>query len=216
MAKSYLESLLGDREKINLVARQHWFILASSIFLECFSILFLLAATVTASIYLAPYILIIVAIGFALMLVPIATMTHDILEWSHRQYIVTNWRVLQISGIFNKNVTDSSLEKVNDVKMSQSAFGRLFGYGDVEILTASELGVNLFKRIEDPVRFKTAMINAKEQLGSMIQDESGGRGEPQFGGIPATIAQLDSLRRQGVLTEEEFQQKKAELLARLG
>jgi uncharacterized membrane protein YdbT with pleckstrin-like domain len=159
--------------------------------------------------------LIIVTVGFALMLIPIATMTHDILEWSHRQYIVTNWRVLQISGIFNKNVTDSSLEKVNDVKMSQSVFGRIFGYGDVEILTASELGVNLFKRIEDPVRFKTAMLNAKEQLASGALPESGNRAESQAGGIPATIAQLDALRRQGVLTEEEFQRKKAELLAKL-
>jgi uncharacterized membrane protein YdbT with pleckstrin-like domain len=221
MAKSYLESLLGEREKIILATRQHWFILASSIFLECFSILFLLAATVTASIYFMPYMLIIVSIGFALMLIPIATMTHDILEWSHLQYIVTNWRVLQISGIFNKNVTDSSLEKVNDVKMSQTAFGRLFGYGDVEIMTASELGVNLFKRIQDPVRFKTAMLNAKEQLSGSTSDDTltpkyKGALEMEGRSIPDTIAQLDSLRRQGVLTEEEFLQKKAELLAKLG
>ncbi len=52
---------------------------------------------------------------------------------------------MQISGIFNKSVIDSSLEKVNDIKMDQSALGRMFGYGDIEILTASELGVNLFK-----------------------------------------------------------------------
>ena len=37
--------------------------------------------------------------------------------------------------------------KVNDVKMEQSFLGRLLGYGDIEILTASELGVNLFRRI---------------------------------------------------------------------
>jgi len=221
MAKSYLENLLGEREKIILVARQHWFILASSIFLECFSILLILAATVTASIFLNPYIIIIVIVGFALLLIPIATMTHDILEWSQRQYIVTNWRVMQISGIFNKNVTDSSLEKVNDVKMSQTVFGRLFGYGDVEIMTASELGVNVFKRIEDPVRFKTAMLNAKELLSgtsayeSNLTSEVKGALDMEGGGIPTTIAQLDSLRRQGVLTEEEFAQKKAELLAKL-
>jgi len=221
MAKSYLENLLGEREKIILVARQHWFILASSIFLECFSILLILAATVTASIFLNPYIIIIVIVGFALLLIPIATMTHDILEWSQRQYIVTKGRVMQISGIFNKNVTDSSLEKVNDVKMSQTVFGRLFGYGDVEIMTASELGVNVFKRIEDPVRFKTAMLNAKELLSgtsayeSNLTSEVKGALDMEGGGIPTTIAQLDSLRRQGVLTEEEFAQKKAELLAKL-
>ena len=32
-----------------------------------------------------------------------------------------------ISGVLGKDVVDSSLEKVNDVKMSQSFFGRMFG-----------------------------------------------------------------------------------------
>jgi uncharacterized membrane protein YdbT with pleckstrin-like domain len=116
---------------------------------------------------------------------------------------------MQISGIFNKNVTDSSLEKVNDVKMTQSAFGRLFGYGDIEILTASELGVNLFKRIEDPIRFKTAMLNAKENL------ERGEESRHPEDDIPDLIAGLERLHRQGVLTDEEFAQKKNELLARM-
>jgi hypothetical protein len=43
------------------------------------------------------------------------------------------------------------------------------------------------------------------------------RGQPTApeAGVPALIAQLDSLRRQGVLTEAEFQAKKAELLSKL-
>ncbi|MBN1148430.1 MAG: PH domain-containing protein [Anaerolineales bacterium] len=208
MAKSYLDSLLGERERIVLVARQHWFILFSSIFLELALILVFLAATVSAAIFFPPYALIIVAIGFALLLLPIATMTRDILNYTNRQYIVTNRRVMQISGVFNKNAQDSSLEKVNDVVMKQSAWGRMFDYGDIEILTASELGVNLLKQIEDPIHFKTAMLNAKEHLD---------RGDEQPGGegIPALIIQLEELRRQGVLSDEEFQSKKAQLLAKL-
>jgi len=209
MAKTYLQSLLGEREKIVLVARQHWFILVSAIFLELSAILILLAVTVSLAIYLTPYALIIVALGFALMLLPIATMTRDILDWSSRQFIVTNRRVMQIAGVFNKHVTDSSLEKVNDVKMGQSALGRIFDYGDIEILTASELGVNLFRRIEDPIGFKTSMLNAKERM-------EYGEAHPETGeDIPALIAKLGELHRQGVLSEEEFQQKKAELLGRL-
>jgi uncharacterized membrane protein YdbT with pleckstrin-like domain len=151
------------------------------------------------------------AFGFLLVLVPLAIMTWDILTWSNRQYIVTNRRVIQISGIFNKNVVDSSLEKVNDVKMSQSFFGRLFDYGDVEILTASETGDNLFKRIGDPVKFKTAMLNAKEKLGY----EGTGAHAQRAESIPAQIAGLDVLRKQGIVTEAEFQSKKKELLAKM-
>jgi uncharacterized membrane protein YdbT with pleckstrin-like domain len=136
-------------------------------------------------------------------------MTRDILEWANRQFIITNRRVIQIAGIFNKHVSDSSLEKVNDVEMVQSALGRIFDYGDIKILTASELGVNLFQRIENPIEFKTTMLNAKEQM--EFGDNLTESGED----IPTMIAQLDKLQQQGILSAEEFQAKKAELLARI-
>jgi uncharacterized membrane protein YdbT with pleckstrin-like domain len=146
-----------------------------------------------------------------LLLLPLISMLRDILIWSNHEYIVTNRRVIQISGIFNKNVVDSSLEKVNDVKMTQSFFGRLFDYGDVEILTASETGDNMFKRIGDPVKFKTAMLNAKEKMGfegTAIHAQSAND-------VPSLIAKLDELRKKGIVTEAEFQAKKAELLKKM-
>ncbi|MDQ3006138.1 MAG: PH domain-containing protein [Chloroflexota bacterium] len=138
-------------------------------------------------------------------------MLNDILVWRNKAYIVTNRRVIQISGVFSKDVVDSSLEKVNDVKMSQSFLGRVFGYGDIEILTASELGVNLFHEINEPVEFKQAMLNAKERMG---YDEMGGDARPQAD-IPTMIARLDDLRKKGILSEAEFQEKKAELLSKM-
>lgn len=94
MAQSYLESMLGDLEKIEYVTRQHWFLLVSSIILEIILILVFLAATVTIAILYPQFSLIAVAIGFFLILIPIATMTRDILSWSNHQYIVTNRRVI--------------------------------------------------------------------------------------------------------------------------
>jgi len=140
-------------------------------------------------------------------------MIHDVLIYTHHEYIVTNRRVIQLSGILNKQVIDSSLEKVNDVKMAQSALGRVFNYGDVEILTASELGVNLFRRIENPVQFKTAMLNAKARLESGEHWDAPAPAASD--NVPALLAQLATLRQQGVLTDEEFQQKKAQLLTKI-
>ncbi len=207
MAKNYLQELLGKNEQILLATRQHWFVLFSSIALEIVLIIILVLAVIAIS-FATPMAM----IGFVLVLVPLAGMLRDIIIWYNREYVVTNRRVIQISGVFRKDVIDSSLEKVNDVHLSQSFLGRLFDYGDVEILTASEIGVNLFKRIGDPVKFKTAMINAKEQLG--FGEEAGGerRAAPD---IPALIAELDELRKKGILSEEEFQRKKTELLQKM-
>ena len=205
----YVESLLGEREKIILIAHQHWFILVRAIVLEIIIILILIALTIIAGAYLTEFALLIGAVGTILLLLPLSTMIRDILDWTNRQFIVSNRRVIQISGILNKNVTDSSLVKVTDVKLEQSAFGRLFNYGDIEILTASEFGVNLFRRIDEPIIFKIAMLNAKERL------EQGDGAVRPTGDILEIIASLDRLRDLGILSEEEFKQKKEELLAML-
>jgi uncharacterized membrane protein YdbT with pleckstrin-like domain len=198
--------MLGENERILLVTRQHWFVLFSAILLE---IVVALGVIVMISVATLKYSL--AAFAFLLVFVPLLSMLHDILVWKNCQYLVTNRRVLQVSGIFNKSVVDSSLEKVNDVKMTQSFLGRMFDYGNIEIMTASEAGVNLFKRIGDPVNFKIAMINAKEKIGY----EGIGSHVSHTDNIPALIAELGELRRQGVVTEEEFQNKKKELLAKM-
>ncbi|HZM25312.1 MAG TPA: PH domain-containing protein [Anaerolineales bacterium] len=206
MARNYLESLLGEHEEIILETHQHWFVLFGKIFLELLLIAILIGGSLALStIYpVAIY-------GLGLVLIPLVGMLSDILIWRNKAYVVTNRRVIQISGVFDKDVVDSSLEKVNDVKMSQSFFGRMFGYGDIEILTASELGVNLFHEINQPVEFKTAMLNAKERMGF---DEMGAAVRATED-IPLLIARLDDLRKKGILSETEFQQKKAELLAKM-
>ncbi len=214
MAGHYLQSLLGERENIILATRHHWFILASSIILEVILILVIFSATLFGTITFSqtnsPAAPIVGIIGFVIMLIPIATGTRDVLNWTNHQFIITNRRVMQISGIFNKSVIDSSLEKVNDIKMDQTALGRMFGYGDIEILTASELGVNLFKQIDNPVKFKTALLNAKAYL-----EQAGALPVEVKSDIPAMISKLADLRTQGVLTEVEFQQKKTELLSKM-
>ena len=206
MAKTYIQNMLGENERVILVTRQHGFVLFSSIVAEIVVTLIVIASFIAMTLTNP-----MAAFGFLLALVPLAIMTRDILAWNNHQYIVTNRRVIQISGIINKDVVDSSLEKVNDVKMTQSFFGRLFDYGDVEIMTASETGVNLFKRIGDPVKFKTAMLNAKEKLGY----EGTGTHTQHSVSIPAQIAELDELRKQGIVTDEEFKAKKKELLAKM-
>jgi uncharacterized membrane protein YdbT with pleckstrin-like domain len=209
MHDPYLKSLLGENEEILLVARQHWFVLFKAIILELIFALVIIVGVVILSntLILNPIAL----LGLFLLIIPAISLTRDYLIWSSRKYIVTSRRVIQMYGVFNKSVTDSSLEKVNDLKLTQSFFGRMFDFGDIEILTASELGANLFKQIGDPIRFKTAMINAKarlegEQAEGPVHHETS---------VPALIAELNNLRQQGVLTEEEFQKKKAELLAKI-
>ncbi len=217
ISNTYVDSLLGERERVLLVTHQHVTMLFKSMLWE---IVLALVILIVVSILYFGNIFSMAVFGYALLLIPLFGAIADIMVWHNREYVVTNRRVIQVAGIFNKDVTDSSLEKVNDVKMEQSFLGRLFNYGDVDILTASELGVNQFHMINDPVRFKTAMLNAKEEMGHGTDEDYIARGAPANvevdpRHIPDVIARLDQLRRQGAISEQEFQQKKTELLRRI-
>ena len=208
MNDPYLSNLLGKHEKIVLVTRQHWLVLVGEILSE--SVLTIALVVLVSLIWALWLPNPLIVLGYLLLVLPLVSLLRDVLSWTSRKYVVTSRRVIRISGVLSKDVTDSSLEKVNDVKMAQSFMGRLLDYGDIEILTASELGVNTFRRIGRPIRFKTAMLNAKESMG-------GGQGSTSGSeiNVPGVLAQLEVLRRQGVLTDQEFQQKKAALLTKL-
>jgi len=203
----YLKSVLGQRESILFVTRHHWFILLRSILVEGIMIIAILVVVSLAIVEIPEYPWL--PLLYLLIALPFASLFWDVLKFTNHAFVITNRRIIQIDGVINKNVTDSSLEKVNDVKMKQSIFGRFFNFGDIEIMTASELGINKFKTIARPIQFKTAMLNAKEELENAAPAMQTG---PD---IPALIAQLDNLRKQGVLSEEEFQLKKAELLQKI-
>jgi uncharacterized membrane protein YdbT with pleckstrin-like domain len=208
MNDPYVKSLLSEHERILLVTRQHWFVLLKAVLIEIvLAVLIVVGVILGTTVFVFP----LAAIGLILLIIPVVSFLYDYLVWSNRRYIVTNRRVMQIAGIFNKNVTDSSLEKVNDVKMEQSFWGRIFEFGDIEILTASELGANMFRTIGDPIHFKTAMLNAKEEL----EQYNARPGDQDDEDIPTLISRLDDLRKKGVITDIEFQQKKAELLAKM-
>jgi len=174
-------------------------------------------------------------LGILLMLVglyPGFWLFWGFLVWNNRRYLVTTHRVIHVEGIFNKNVLDSSLEKVNDISMTQSVMGRLLGYGDLVILTASEIGKNPLRRLSRPVVFKTTILDQKEKLGELDRferraaralppEEPAGPAAavppspPEQPSVPDLIAELAELRDKGIITPEEFEAKKAELLARL-
>jgi uncharacterized membrane protein YdbT with pleckstrin-like domain len=205
MPDSYLKSLLGEKETIILAVHQHWLVLLGEIASELLLSLGILALAIGLSFFIGPFAL----LGLLILAAPAVSLTRDVMIWWNRQYIITNRRVIQVSGVLSKNVADSSLEKVNDVMLQQSFFGRVFGYGDLEVLTASELGVNKIRRISNPVQYKIALVNAKAQL------ESGAGIRAEGSDVPALIAQLDGLRQKGVITDQEFLEKKTRLLSKI-
>ncbi len=94
----------------------------------------------------------------------IAVAIWTALRYINQEYVLTNRRVIQVEGVLNRNSTDSSLEKINDAVLSQSVFGRMFDFGDLTVLTASESGIDKMKMLRKPIVFKKAMLDAKHEF----------------------------------------------------
>ena len=211
----YLEDLLGDGETVLFSSRQHRFVLIARIFFE-FLLLGLLVATAIVAYQTwvgnGQYI----ALGAALLgLIVLLSALRDYLRWRNEQFIVTDRRVLQIEGVLSKNVLDSSLEKINDVQLTQSLFGRMFDYGTIEILTASEEAINRMDAIAQPLDFKRAMQDARARYDGYLDRGQVRAYEQPRSDVQSTLEQLSALRDRGILTDAEFEAKKRDVLSRI-
>ena len=157
----YLRRVLGHDEEVLWLAHQHGLFLLGRIFWWLVVAVVITAAVAGGQVGSGNPV---VAVGYAFVLLPLIFVWWQWLAWSNHQYVLTSRRVIQLSGVFNKEVIDSLLEKVNDVKTEQPFLGRVFGYGDVEILTTNEIGNNVFHHIADPLGFKRTMLGAQEAL----------------------------------------------------
>jgi uncharacterized membrane protein YdbT with pleckstrin-like domain len=266
---SYARNLLSRGEEVVHQSRQHWFAVIARTWLwillaivSLAIVIFLLSGSEPLGNETIDGILTIGAV--VLLLVAGAFVGLVIWDWRNQEWMVTTRRVIRAEGVLNKSMADSSLEKINDARLDQSVFGRIFGFGTLDILTAAEEfgGANVadFPMIADPIEFKKAMLDQKEMLerpdlarpryqrsdappemqraepmapraGSdrVAIHDAGSAGQPAppapSGQAPerrtsadelgTTLERLAGLRDRGLITVEEYDAKKRELLERM-
>ncbi len=136
------------------------------------------------------------------------------------QYVLTNRRLLRLSGVLSQVSMDSYLDKINNVKHRQSLFGRLLGFGDLEIDTASDTGAEVFPRISHPVAFKRAIDAA---TGAFHAAAANRPAAPATAPAPAAAApsgaerlrELKRLLDDGLISQAEFDAKRQQILERM-
>jgi len=263
---SYARNLLSRGEEVVFESRQHWFAVLAETWTFVIGAILALALLLWASTSdIGGSRGIVQIVALVALIVCLAYIGLKIWSWRNQEYLITTRRVIKAEGIFNKAMGDSSLEKVNDARLTQSWMGRIFDYGTLDILTASEAAetglLNDFPMLAEPVKFKVAMLNQKERLefpdlaparvqrpapppamqraepmppraGSDRVSEvhpapaEAAPAEPASATAPApaappanqleaTLESLASLRDKGLITAEEYEAKKRELLERM-
>ncbi len=129
------------------------------------------------------------------------------------QFVVTDRRVLRAVGILSREHEQAPVEKIQDITVTQSPMGRMLGYGDVTLETASERGTLLFPAIADPEAFRTAIWGRPRPEATPSLPATA-----VSAAVPATAArleELENLRRKGMVSEAEYAGKRREILSGL-
>jgi membrane protein YdbS with pleckstrin-like domain len=79
-----------------------------------------------------------VAVLVVIWLLVVGWVLWYVAEWYYDRFILTNKRVMLIEGIIARNVAMMPLQRVTDMKYTQSALGRILGYGTFEIESAGQ------------------------------------------------------------------------------
>jgi uncharacterized membrane protein YdbT with pleckstrin-like domain len=211
--------LLHAKERIVIDSRPHWwFVTPAAAALVAICILGLVA--VTSNWWDGFNILIGV-----LLLAALGYFAVRYAKWISTNFVLTNDRVIYRFGVIAKRGVEIPLDKVNTVFFNQTIFGRIMGFGSLRIESASETGSDMFTDIRKPSLVQNEIyiqMDAKadehyDRIGEAARDGVL-QGQAAAGtqlSIPEQISQLDELRSKGLLTEAEFQAKKAELLDRM-
>ena len=134
------------------------------------------------------------------------------ITWRTTNFVVTTDRLIFRQGVVAKKGKEIPLERINDISFNQTIFERLIGAGDLLIESGGEQGQQRFTDIRKPFEVQNLIYKSIEQAKARDMDRMAGRRELS---LPEQIEKLDDLRQKGVITQADFEAKKAQLLDKM-
>jgi uncharacterized membrane protein YdbT with pleckstrin-like domain len=201
-----MKTQLKTGEKVVLETKLHWLTMVVPFVI--------LAITMTAGILIGGF-------GLLLILVGALYFMYKMVERNNNIWAVTSLRVIDEFGVFTNNAKESPLDKINNVSYRQSFWGKVFGFGNVQIQTAAEIGSTDYAMVAGPRQLKDSITRMQEaykenqmrkqasELAGALAAEQARNGQS----IAAELEKLFELKQRGILTEEEFAVRKAKLLS---
>ena len=195
--------LLNDNEDVILDLHPHWWFLAGPV------------AALAALIALSIAVQVVVGNNWLTLasLVPVVLallwFVGRYLRWITTNFVVTNERLIYRRGVIAKRGKEIPLDRLNDIGYAQSIFERIIGAGDLTIESAGERGQETFNDVRRPAIVQQEIYRQIEGMRERdAQRVSGARTLS----IPDQLDKLDELRQRGVISQAEFDAKKAKLL----
>ena len=203
---AFPRKLLHEREEVVLDLRPHWVFFLGPAVLLAIAVVGLVASAVLD---LHEWLL----LGLAgITLVALIWFAGRYARWGSTNFVVTSDRLIYRSGVLAKQGIEIPLERVNTVFFNQTLLERMLGSGDLEIESGGERGTQRFSDVARP-------SHVQSEIHRQIEDNQRRMGaagaRPASASVTDRLAELNELRRLGVVTQAEFDAKRASLLDHL-
>jgi membrane protein YdbS with pleckstrin-like domain len=208
--------LLDEREDVVLDLHPHWWYFARPFALLVAALAGLVALAVASVAEWGQLALGVVALGALLWFLA------RYARWATTNFVLTTDRLIHRTGVLAKRGIEIPLERVNTVFSGQTVLERLLRSGDLVIESGGERGRQVFADIPRPAEVQNEIHRQMEGNEARMSGGSGGTGGSAVAAAPrpglTVVEQLEKLaelRERGVLTDDEFTAKKADLLERM-
>jgi uncharacterized membrane protein YdbT with pleckstrin-like domain len=212
-------------ERVVLTSHPHWWYFWKYV-LALFAVLLVFVLGVWADGGIQTFLLWVALVG--IVVVAMATAV-QFLQWRTTTFAVTDKRVAYQSGLVSRRGVSIPLNRVNNVNFHQGVVARLLNNGTVTIESAGEAGESVFSNIPDPQHVRQVIFAQMEadEVGDSRRDAAAiaealrgpgtsAAGSPSApGDATARLQQLADLRAKGLISEQEYQSKRAEVLGGL-
>jgi len=205
---AFPRKLLNEHEEVILDLRPHWSYFLGRALVLLLAVVSFVAVAVSIENDVLPWVL-----GL-LVLIALGRLVLHYASWTTTEFVVTTDRLILRAGIVSKKGMEIPLERVNTVFFSQKLRERIFGFGDLVIESGGERGQQVINDVPHPERVQSVIHGAMEN-----EEDARDVGRPAPAGdresVLDQIDRLDQLRQRGVISQAEFETKKAQLLERL-
>ena len=96
-------------------------------------------------------------------------INHLIILWT-TEIVVTTYRFVYKTGLIARRTQEVSLNKIEEITLNQSVWGRIFGYGSL-VLRGTGVGVINLPNVDDPIDVRRIIEHAKAALRQTSREE---------------------------------------------
>ena len=147
-----------------------------------------------------------------------AVLSLFIWAWIQRassEFAVTNRRVIIKTGLLERRTLELNLNKVESIEVEQTLWGRLFGFGQIEVIGTGGTREQ-FDRIGQPMDFRKAVAEATEAHGEYQRTTA----DPAPAAAQAVdpqerLAKAQDMLDKGLISQEEFAQIRQRIVAEM-